>query len=42
MSELTFKKESGRKIAVLGERELVMGYRLLGIDDTFTMSMDAR
>jgi V/A-type H+-transporting ATPase subunit F len=41
MSELTFKKESGRKIAVLGERELVMGYRLLGIDDTFTMSMDA-
>jgi V/A-type H+-transporting ATPase subunit F len=40
MSEQTSKKESGRKIAVLGERELVMGYRLLGIDDTFTMSTD--
>jgi V/A-type H+-transporting ATPase subunit F len=40
MSEQISKKESGRKIAVLGERELVMGYRLLGIDDTFTMSTD--
>jgi V/A-type H+-transporting ATPase subunit F len=40
MSEQTSKKESGRKIAVLGERELVMGYRLLGIDDTYTMSTD--
>jgi V/A-type H+-transporting ATPase subunit F len=40
MSEQTFRKELGRKIAVLGERELVMGYRLLGIDDTFTMSTD--
>jgi V/A-type H+-transporting ATPase subunit F len=40
MSEPTFRKELGRKIAVLGERELVMGYRLLGIDDTFAMSTD--
>ena len=25
-------------IAVIGERELVIGYRLLGIDDTFIVS----
>lgn len=41
MAEQTFKKDLGRRIAILGERELVMGYRLLGIDDTFTMSEDA-
>ncbi|PSN97126.1 hypothetical protein B9Q09_01335 [Candidatus Marsarchaeota G2 archaeon ECH_B_SAG-C16] len=26
------------KIAVVGERELVLGYRLLGVEDTFTPS----
>lgn len=41
MAEQTFNKDLGRRIAILGERELVMGYRLLGIDDTFTMSEDA-
>ena len=30
--------KSESKIAVIGERELVIGYRLLGIDDTFIVS----
>lgn len=30
--------EQAGKIAVIGERELVMGYRLLGIDETFIVS----
>ncbi len=33
------KSESSR-IAVVGERELVIGYRLLGIDDTFIVSAE--
>lgn len=41
MSELISKKGLAGKIGVLGERELVMGYRLLGIDDTFVISTDA-
>jgi len=32
MSELISRKGLAGKIGVLGERELVMGYRLLGID----------
>jgi V/A-type H+-transporting ATPase subunit F len=28
----------GGLIAVIGERELVIGYRLLGIDDTFIVA----
>lgn len=32
------KTETSGKIAVIGERELVIGYRLLGIDDTFIVS----
>jgi len=28
------------RIAVVGDRELVIGYRLLGIDDTFIASGD--
>lgn len=32
------KPETTGKIAVIGERELVIGYRLLGIDDTFIVS----
>ena len=32
------KSDTGGKIAVVGERELVIGYRLLGIDDTFVVS----
>jgi V/A-type H+/Na+-transporting ATPase subunit F len=32
------KNESSGRIAVIGERELVIGYRLLGIDDTFIAS----
>ncbi|PWU79916.1 MAG: hypothetical protein DLM72_14870 [Candidatus Nitrosopolaris wilkensis] len=40
MSELISRKGLTRKIAVLGERELVMGYRLLGIEDAFIGSTD--
>ncbi len=32
--------ESKDLIAVIGERELVIGYRLLGINDTFLVSKD--
>ncbi len=32
------RSESSGRIAVVGERELVIGYRLLGIDDTFLVS----
>jgi V/A-type H+/Na+-transporting ATPase subunit F len=32
------KTDTGGRIAVIGERELVIGYRLLGIDDTFIVS----
>ncbi len=32
------KTESSGLIAVMGERELVIGYRLLGINDTFLVS----
>ena len=39
MSEKTSKQKSGAsRIAIVGERELVIGYRLLGIDDTFVVS----
>ncbi len=31
------KADSSGRIAVVGERELVIGYRLLGIDDTFVV-----
>jgi V/A-type H+/Na+-transporting ATPase subunit F len=34
----TQKTQSSGKIAVAGERELVIGYRLLGIEDTFVVS----
>jgi V/A-type H+/Na+-transporting ATPase subunit F len=34
----TQKTESSGRIAVVGERELVIGYRLLGIDDTFIVN----
>jgi V/A-type H+/Na+-transporting ATPase subunit F len=34
----TQRTESSGRIAVVGERELVIGYRLLGIDDTFLAS----
>lgn len=32
------KTQSSGRIAVAGERELVIGYRLLGIEDTFMVS----
>ena len=32
------KSQSTGSIAVIGERELVIGYRLLGIDETFLVS----
>ena len=32
------KKENIKSIAVIGEREIVMGYRLLGVEDTFTVT----
>ncbi len=35
MSSTKQSTTSGGGIAVIGERELVMGYRLLGIEDTF-------
>ena len=31
------KTDTSGRIAVVGERELVIGYRLLGIDDTFVV-----
>lgn len=34
----TQKTQSSGKIAVVGERELVIGYRLLGMEDTFVAS----
>ncbi|MFZ1077303.1 MAG: V-type ATP synthase subunit F [Nitrosotalea sp.] len=34
----TQKTQSSGKIAVVGERELVIGYRLLGMEDTFVVS----
>ncbi len=42
MSELASKERidpSGR-LAVVGDRELVIGYRLIGIDDTFIVNDD--
>ena len=37
MSEQSFKQKSDTsgKLAIVGDRELVIGYRLIGIDDTF-------
>lgn len=35
-----YELESKDLIAVIGERELVIGYRLLGINDTFVVSKD--
>ncbi len=32
------KTDTGGRIGLVGERELVIGYRLLGIDDTFIVS----
>jgi len=34
------KTELSGRIAVIGERELAIGYRLLGMDDTFIVSKD--
>ena len=34
----TQKTQSSGRIAVVGERELVIGYSLLGIEDTFVVS----
>jgi V/A-type H+-transporting ATPase subunit F len=38
MSSSKQKLESNDLIAVIGERELVIGYRLLGINDTYLVS----
>ena len=32
------KSETGGRIAIVGERELVIGYQLLGIEDTFIVA----
>lgn len=32
------KNEIIKSIAVIGEREIVMGYRLLGVEDTFVVN----
>ncbi|HZT35769.1 MAG TPA: V-type ATP synthase subunit F, partial [Nitrososphaera sp.] len=34
----TQKDNKAGRIAVVGERELVLGYRLLGIEDTFVVA----
>ena len=34
------KSESTGRMAVIGERELIIGYRLLGMDDTFIVSKE--
>ena len=41
MSEQIIKKGNSGRIAVLGDRELVVGYRLIGIEDTFIVGEDA-
>ena len=38
MSSKQQHPESKGTIAVIGERELVIGYRLLGIDETFIVN----
>ena len=38
MSSKQQHTESKSRIAVLGDRELVIGYRLLGVDDTFIVN----
>ena len=40
MSELASKEkiEPSGRLAIVGDRELVIGYRLIGIDDTFIVS----
>ena len=42
MSEQSLKQKSdvSGKIAIVGDRELVIGYRLIGIDDTFIIDND--
>ena len=32
------KMDASGRLAVVGDRELVIGYRLIGIDDTFIVS----
>ena len=32
------KTDTSGRLAVVGDRELVIGYRLIGIDDTFIVS----
>jgi len=39
-SDADLSKTSTGKIAVVGERELVLGYRLLGVEDTFIVSKE--
>ena len=34
------KTDASGRLAVVGDRELVIGYRLIGIDDTFIVSDD--
>jgi V/A-type H+-transporting ATPase subunit F len=38
MSSKPHHSDSKGTIAVIGERELVIGYRLLGVDDTFIVN----
>ena len=38
MSYKQQQTESKGRIAIIGERELVIGYRLLGVDDTFIVT----
>ena len=39
MSQVSKQKtDTSGRLAVVGDRELVIGYRLIGIDDTFIVS----
>ena len=38
MNKFQTKTDTSGRLAVVGDRELVIGYRLIGIDDTFIVS----
>jgi V/A-type H+-transporting ATPase subunit F len=41
MSKQPTNKAGPGRIAVIGDRELVVGYRLIGVEDTFLVSEDS-
>ena len=38
MNKFQTKVDTSGRLAVVGDRELVIGYRLIGIDDTFIVT----